>query len=476
MSDPISRPPKHDLVPDFTPERIGSYTIRKLIGKGGMGTVYEAEQAHPHRRVAVKLIRADRLSDAMLRRFTIESEVLGRLQHAGIAQIYEAGTAVTPFGTQPFFAMELIEGRPLDQYLAEEQLGIRARLALMVKIAEAVHHAHQQGVIHRDLKPGNILVDSTGQPKILDFGVARVTGADLPNTTACTEIGTLLGTILYMSPEQTESDPHHVDARSDVYTLGVMAYEMLAGHLPYDLPGGIPIEAVRIIREEEPVKLGIINKSLRGDVETVIAKALEKEKTQRYQSAKEFADDCNQLFQALPIKAKPPTISSKVRQWAMREERIRQAGLACLSICTVVGLFEVSWALFGIAVLLGAPPYDPQIRTIEFILHCSLWALIMGVLGWLSWGVMKKRISSMWIALITCTVLLVFVVLVSANLLPYDFGGALADVKMRTLLFSFWIPLTMVAVVLNGLALIAAYRFRQWQTTVAGVRSSASGR
>jgi tRNA A-37 threonylcarbamoyl transferase component Bud32 len=468
MSDPLELPgvpPKSDTSLDFIPERIGSYTIHKLIGKGGMGTVYEAEQAHPHRRVAVKLMRADRLSEASLRRFTVESEVLGRLQHVGIAQIYEAGTAVTPLGTQPFFAMELIEGRPLDQYVAQKKLGIRDCLRMMAKVADAVHHAHQQGVVHRDLKPVNIIVDGSGQPKILDFGVARVIGTEPPDTAARTEVGTLVGTLLYMSPEQTESEPGHVDARSDVYTLGVIAYELLAGRLPYDLPAANPIEAIRVIREEEPVRLSTINRSLRGDVETVLAKALEKERARRYQSAREFAHDINQLVEARPIQARPRTISSKIIQWSMREERIRQAGLAGVSMCVGVGLFEAFWALSGIAVLLGAPAYGPQIRPVEFIVHCLSWALIMAGLAWLNWGAMRRRVQSIWLAVISSTVLFVFTVLVGANVLPYDFGGALADVKVRTLMFSFWIPMAFVGVVLNCLALIALYRLRQWQRT-----------
>ena len=202
-----------------------------------MGTVYEAEQDRPRRKVALKVIRPGLASPQLLRRFELEAQVLGRLQHPGIAHIYEAGMADAGYGPQPFFAMELVPGRPLTEFAEAEQLGTRERLKLMARVCDAVQHAHQKGVIHRDLKPGNILVDGQGQPKILDFGVARATDADLAVTTLQTDIGQLVGTIPYMSPEQIEADPSQLDTRSDVYALGVITYELLAGRLPGYLYG-----------------------------------------------------------------------------------------------------------------------------------------------------------------------------------------------------------------------------------------------
>jgi len=269
---------------------IGRYRVLRLLGEGGMGAVYEAEQEQPRRVVALKVIKPGYATAETLRRFQHESQALGRLQHPGIAQIYEASTADTGFGPQPYFAMELIRGLPLHEYTEQQQLNARERLALMAKICDAVDHAHQRGVIHRDLKPGNILVDEAGQPKILDFGVARVTESDSQYTRQ-TELGQLVGTLAYMSPEQVAGDPSALDIRTDVYALGVILYELLAGKLPYDI-GRRPLhEAVGVIREEEPAPLSSIHRSYRGDIATIVAKALEKDKVRRYGSASELASD-----------------------------------------------------------------------------------------------------------------------------------------------------------------------------------------
>src|SRR5215831_1914863 len=195
------------------PERIGRYRILRLLGEGGMGCVFEAEQEQPRRTVALKVIRAGLLTADVLQRFDRESQVLALLHHPGIAQVYEAGAADYGWGSQPYFAMEYIDGLPLDRYAGIHQLDTRQRLALMIQVCEAVEHAHRRGVIHRDLKPGNILVDENGQPKILDFGLARVIDSDA-QATRQTDIGQLLGTLAYMSPEQVLADPWALDTRS----------------------------------------------------------------------------------------------------------------------------------------------------------------------------------------------------------------------------------------------------------------------
>ena len=244
------------------PATIGRYRIVRLIGEGGMGAVYEAEQEQPRRTVALKIIKPGLASPELLRRFEQESQALGRLQHPGIAQIYEAGTADTGFGPQPYFAMEFIRGSSLKDYAKQHHLNSRARLEIVAKVADAVHHAHQRGLIHRDLKPGNILVDETGQPKILDFGVARVTDSDA-QATLQTDVGQLIGTLAYMSPEQVLADPLELDTRSDVYALGVILYELLAGRMPYKISKKLP-EVIQAIREEDPARLSISEPQLSG--------------------------------------------------------------------------------------------------------------------------------------------------------------------------------------------------------------------
>ncbi len=286
--------------------KFGEYLIEGVLGSGGMGTVYVARQDRPRRTVALKVVRRGMFGASLLRRFEHEAEVLGRLQHPGIAQIYEAGSAsVEPDKpAQPFIAMELVRGRSLTEHCAEMGLTPKERMDLLARVCDAVHHAHQRGVIHRDLKPANILVDEHGQPKILDFGVARAADSDLRVTTMQTSVGQLIGTLPYMSPEQVTGDPAEVDTRSDVYALGVLLFQVLTGKLPHDVSSRSIPEAARIIREETPSRLSAVSRVFRGDVETIVGKALEKDKARRYQSAADLGEDLRRHITGLPIVAK----------------------------------------------------------------------------------------------------------------------------------------------------------------------------
>jgi eukaryotic-like serine/threonine-protein kinase len=321
------------------PAEIGRYRIVRLLGEGGMGVVYEAVQEHPHRTVALKVVKPG-LDASLLRRFEHESQALARLQHPGIAHIYEAGVADTGFGPQPYFAMEFIRGQTLRDYLETHHLGMRERLALMVKICQAVDHAHQRGLIHRDLKPGNILVDETGQPKILDFGVARVADSEAQFTRQ-TDVGQLVGTLEYMSPEQVLADPEEIDTRSDVYALGVILYEMLAGRRPYRLNRQLH-EAVQAIREEDPAPLSSVSRDYRGDIETIVAKALEKDKERRYGSAAALASDIERYLTDEPITARPPSATYHLRKFARRHKAL-VTGVAAVFVVLVGGIFASTW-------------------------------------------------------------------------------------------------------------------------------------
>jgi tetratricopeptide (TPR) repeat protein len=301
-----------------------------------MGVVYEAEQDHPRRVVALKVIKPGFATAETLRRFQHEAQALGRLQHPGIAQIYEASTADTGFGPQPYFAMELIRGRPLREYAEEQGLNTHQRLDSVAKICDAVEHAHQRGVIHRDLKPGNILVDDTGQPKILDFGVARVTESETQMTTL-TDLGQLVGTLAYMSPEQVAGDPLALDTRSDVYALGIILYELLAGKLPYNIEQKPLNEAVAIIREEEPARISSIDRSYRGDIDTIVGKALEKDKTRRYASAADLASDIRRHLADEPITARPASATYQLQKFARRHKGL-MASTAAVFLVLVAGV------------------------------------------------------------------------------------------------------------------------------------------
>ena len=314
--------------------KIGSCTLKRIIGSGGMGTVYEAVQENPRRRVALKMMKRGITSRSATRRFEFESQTLARLKHQGVAQIYEAGTHDDGSGGVPYFVMEYIpNAKSITQYADEKKLGTKDRLSLFTKVCDAVQHGHLKGIVHRDLKPGNILVDSSGQPKVIDFGVARSTDSDLAVTTLQTDVGQLIGTLQYMSPEQCEADPMDIDARSDVYALGVVLYELLIGKPPYNLQRMAIHEAVRVVREEEPTKLSTIDKHLRGDIETIAMKALEKERDRRYQSATALKEDIEHYLNDDPISARPPSAIDYLRRFSKKH---RAAAMAIASVFLVL--------------------------------------------------------------------------------------------------------------------------------------------
>ncbi|MCH2133932.1 MAG: tetratricopeptide repeat protein [Phycisphaerales bacterium] len=327
-------------------QTVGQYTLKRTIGSGGMGTVFEAVQENPRRRVAIKMIKRGVASSAASRRFEFEAQLLARLKHPCIAEIYDAGTHDDGEETVPYFVMEYIaNAKTITEYAEEHHLGTRERMKLFTQVCDAVQHGHLKGIVHRDLKPGNVLVDSSGRPRIIDFGVARATDSDMAHTTVQTDVGQLVGTLQYMSPEQVEADPSDIDARSDVYALGIMLYELLTTQLPYDVANAAIHEAVRMVREEEPTKLSTIDRHLKGDVETITLKALEKDRDRRYQSALELERDISRYLAGEAISARSPGAIDFLRRFAKRH---KAAAISLASIFVVLVAAVVAISIFAL--------------------------------------------------------------------------------------------------------------------------------
>ncbi|MEE2908054.1 MAG: serine/threonine-protein kinase, partial [Planctomycetota bacterium] len=330
-------------VPDPLINRtVGQYVIKQVIGAGGMGTVYEAMQQSPRRSVALKMMRTGISSKNAMRRFEYEAQALGRLRHPNIAQIYEAGNFDDGAGGRPWFAMEMIIGKKeLTTYCNEKRLNNRDKLKLFKQICDAVQHGHQKGIIHRDLKPSNILVTSSGVPKIIDFGVARSTDSDMAVTTLQTDVGAIIGTLQYMSPEQCAADPNDIDTRSDIYALGTILYELLCDRLPYDLRRKAIHEAARMVQEVEPIRPSSVDRMLRGDLEVITLKAMEKDRSLRYQSATAMDEDIGRYLNGDSILARAPTAWEQIRRLA-RKHRLAAISLGSIAVLLVAGILIVS--------------------------------------------------------------------------------------------------------------------------------------
>jgi len=286
------------------PDKIGPYKITGLLGEGGQAFVYEAEQESPRRSIALKVLRGGRFAGKKhIRHFLRETQTLASLHHPSIATIYEAGR--TEDGLH-YFAIELVHGKPLHIYLRDHKPTRPERLELFRKICQAVQYAHDHRVIHRDLKPANILVTDQGEPKILDFGLAHLTQPDPKISTSMTRTGQMSGTPRYMSPEQIRGKSSEIGRPSDVYSLGVVLYELLTGKPPHEGSSFTP-ETVVAICEEEPTPPSQVDSSVQGDLETIVLKTLAKNPDQRYSSAADLGEDLRRFMDNEPILARPPS-------------------------------------------------------------------------------------------------------------------------------------------------------------------------
>jgi eukaryotic-like serine/threonine-protein kinase len=345
------------------PAQIGPYHIIELLGQGGMGAVYLAEQTQPfRRRVAVKVIKPGMDSEQVIARFETERQALALMNHPNVARVLDAGTTADG---RPYFVMEHVAGIPITDYCDRHTLSTRERLDLFLSVCDAVQHAHQKGIIHRDLKPSNVLVtlqNDAPTPKVIDFGIAKAVEQRLTDRTLFTEFGQLLGTPEYMSPEQAEMTTLDIDTRSDIYSLGVLLYELLVGALPFErkaLRRAAALEVQRILSSEDPLtpstrlsSLGegvaavarnrrtdgaALRRQLRGDLDWITMKALEKDRTRRYGTASQLADDIERYLSSQPVVAGPPTARYRIQKF-VRRNRGAVIAAAVVLVALVAGL------------------------------------------------------------------------------------------------------------------------------------------
>jgi eukaryotic-like serine/threonine-protein kinase len=366
--DPTRLSAGGDLTPvpssiDGTLGSVGPYRLLQQIGEGGMGEVWLAEQTQPVRReVALKVIKPGMDSAQVIARFEAERQALAMMDHPNIAKVFDGGTTA---GGRPYFVMEYVRGEPINRYCDRVKMPLRERLELFAELCEGVQHAHQKGVIHRDLKPSNVLVSVAGDrpiPRIIDFGIAKATGPRLTDTPLHTEIGAFIGTPEYMSPEQAEASSLDVDTRTDIYSLGIILYELLTGFLPFDsrsLRSGSAEDMRRTIREHEPPRpstrvrqLGDTSSevsarrathprelasTLRGDLDWITLKALEKNPAQRYDTASAFAQDIHRFLRNEPVLAGPPSAAYRTRKFVARHRFGVTVGATFLVLIVVFG-------------------------------------------------------------------------------------------------------------------------------------------
>jgi predicted Ser/Thr protein kinase len=352
-------PPPTPVADPLVGALVGDVRLERLIDEGGMGRVYLGRQLRPDRAVAVKMIRSGMCTPAVLRRFERESESLARLRHPGIAQIHSFGTCSVAGAEMPYFVMEYVaEGRPITEDAAARGLATRERLELFRQVCDAVGHAHSRGILHRDLKPANILVDEDERAKIIDFGVARHLDRDTILTTGFDDIGRLVGTLSYIAPELFRGDAGTTDVRIDVYALGVVLYELLAGRPPFDLRRAVLAQAARVVLEDDPPPLSSASPGCGRDIARVVGQAMEKDPQRRYASVAELAADVDRCLHGEPVLARAwPPWRRLVRLWRRHTAAVAfGAGAAAVVACILAGvaLSRIGWSPRPLAAAAGA--------------------------------------------------------------------------------------------------------------------------
>jgi predicted Ser/Thr protein kinase len=344
----------------WPPGQVGDYRILGIAGEGGMGVVYQARKPGGEV-VALKVLRGGAPAPEWLARFRRETDLLRRFDHPNIARFHEAGTFDAPTGPQPFYAMEFVDGLKLGDWAAERRPTEVQKLELLAELCDAVHYTHAQGVIHRDLKPGNILVTPEGRPKLIDFGIAAREHTHTAATTFATGTQVMLGTVPYMSPEQAQNAPEGVDARSDIYALGVMAYELLTGRLPYDSASPSIGRALHAILNTEPQRIGTLERNLRGNVEHIVHCALEKNPAHRYPTAAAMAEDLRHHLAGHRVRM------SVVQRWRRARRRLHARPRLRAALAIVIAAAAVAAVAAAVDRLAARDPaVDARVRWNDF--------------------------------------------------------------------------------------------------------------